>query len=244
MTSGRAGRVAVVTGAGQRVGRAIAEDLAAYGWRVAVHYRGSAEGAAEVVEGITARGGEAVAFAADLTDATACDRMVDAAYERFDGLDLLVNSAAGMERTRLGHVQAAEFDRIIALNLRAPFLLAQAAARLMPAGSAIVNIADHMAEEAWPDYSVHGIAKAGVIAMTRHLAAALAPDIRVTAVAPGFVLAPPGMPEAAVEEFAAATPLKRIGSPADVAAAVRFLADSEFITGETLFVDGGRRVRL
>lgn len=243
MTAARPGRVALVTGAGQRVGRAIAESLAAAGWRVAVHYRASAAGAEEVVRGIAQRGGEARAFAADLSDPAACERLVDDAYTHFGALDLLVNSAAGMERTRLGHTTAAAFDAIVALNLRAPFLLAQAAARLMPAGSAIVNIADHMAEEPWPDYAVHGIAKAGVMAMTRHLAAALAPDIRVTAVAPGFVLAPPGMAPEAVDQFADDTPLRRIGSPADVAEAVRFLADASFITGETLFVDGGRRVR-
>lgn len=133
------------------------------------------------------------------------------AYDRFEGLTLLVNSAAGMQKTRLGHTTAAEFDAIVGLNLRAPFLLAQAAARLMPAGGCIVNIADHMAEEPWPDYSVHGIAKAGVIAMTRHLAAALAPDLRVNAIAPGFVLAPPGMPESAVQQFAEQTPLQRVG---------------------------------
>jgi pteridine reductase len=238
-----AGRVALVTGAGQRVGRAIAEALAADGWRVAVHYRASRAGADAAVASIRAQGGEAEAFAADLADARACDALVDAAYAHFGALDLLVNSAAGMEKTRLGHVTAAEFDAIIALNLRAPFLLAQAAARLMPAGSAIVNIADHMAVEPWPDYSVHGIAKAGVIALTRHLAAALAPDIRVNAVAPGFVLAPPGMPPAAVEAFAREAPLQRNGSPADVAGAVRYLAAAGFVTGETLFVDGGRRVR-
>ncbi|MBX3173087.1 MAG: SDR family oxidoreductase [Gemmatimonadaceae bacterium] len=236
-------RVALVTGAGQRVGRAIAKELAAHGWAIAVHYHASADGANSLVREVEAAGGIARAFQADLSQPAACDQLVSDAYDHFQRLDLLVNSAAGMERTRLGHVRAEEFDAIIALNLRAPFLLAQAAARVMPAGSAIVNIADHMAEEPWPDYSVHGIAKAGVMAMTRHLAAALAPDIRVSAVAPGFVLAPPGMPQAEVDAFAADTPLARIGAPEDVASAVRFLADAGFVTGETLFVDGGRRVR-
>lgn len=235
--------MALVTGAGQRVGRAIAESLASDGWKIAVHYRESRAGAEDVVQDILSQGGQAASFAADLTDARACDRLVDAAYEHFGQLDLLVNSAAGMEKTRLGHITAAEFDAIIALNLRAPFLLAQAAARVMPAGSCIVSIADHMAVEPWPDYSVHGIAKAGVMAMTRHLAAALAPDIRVNAVAPGFVLAPPGMPQDAVDKFARETPLERIGAPRDVAQAVRYFADADFVTGETLFVDGGRGVR-
>lgn len=239
-----AGKVALVTGAGQRVGQAIAEALAADGWRIAVHFRASRDGAEALAASIRAAGGDAATFAADLSDAAACDRLVDDVYTHFDGLHLLVNSAAGMEKTRLGHTTAAEFDAIIALNLRAPFMLSQAAARLMPAGSAIVNIADHMAVEPWPDYSVHGIAKAGVIAMTRHLAAALAPDIRVNAVAPGFVLAPPGMPAEREAAFAAETPLQRNGTPADVAQAVRYLASASFVTGETLFVDGGRRVRL
>lgn len=237
------GRVALVTGAGQRVGRVIAQELAAHGWRIAVHYRNSAAGAEELVAEIKAQGGEAHAFAADLSVVAECEQLVDAVYDHFGDLHLLVNSAAGMERTKLGHVRAEEFDAIIALNLRAPFFLAQAAARLMPAGSAIINIADHMAEEPWPGYSVHGIAKAGVMAMTRHLAAALAPDIRVCGVAPGFVLAPPGYPPEKVEEFAADTPLQRIGEPSDVASAVRYLADAGFVTGETIFVDGGRRVR-
>lgn len=237
------GRIALVTGAGQRVGRAIAESLAADGWRVAAHYRSSKSGAEELVRSVVAQGGEAASFGADLSDPRACDALVNDVYGHFDGLDLLVNSAASMEKTRLGHTTAEEFDAIVALNLRAPFLLAQAAARMMPAGSVIVNIADHMGEEPWPDYSVHGIAKAGVVAMTRHLAAALAPDIRVNAVAPGFVLAPPGTPDSVTENFARATPLARIGSPQDVAQAVRYLADAQFVTGETLHVDGGRRVR-
>jgi len=241
--SGKAS-VALVTGAGQRVGRAIAESLAEQGWRIAVHYASSKQGADETVQGIVARGGVAASFQADLRDPRASDKLADDVYEHFDGLDLLVNSAASMVKTRLGHTTAEEFDAIVALNLRAPFLLAQAAARLMPAGSCIVNIADHMGEEPWPDYSVHGIAKAGVVAMTRHLAAALAPDIRVNAIAPGFVLAPPGTPDAVTERFVKATPLERIGSPADVAQAVRYLTEATYLTGETIHVDGGRRVRL
>jgi pteridine reductase len=242
MTAG-AGRVALVTGAGQRVGRAIAESLAAAGWRVVVHHFGSGAGAAAVVDGVTAAGGGAVALRADLRDPEALERLVHDAHAAFGRLDLLVNSAAGMERTPLGTVDAAAFDAVMALNLRAPFLLAQAAARVMPTGGAIVNIADHMAVEPWPDYAVHGIAKAGVIAMTRHLAAALAPAIRVNAVAPGFVLAPSGSDAALAERFARETPLGRIGAPDDVADAVLYLADAGYVTGETLFVDGGRRVR-
>ena len=129
-------KIALVTGAGQRVGRALAEAMAADGFRVGVHYRASREGADECVAAIRARGGEAEAFAADLSDARACDQLVDDVYTHFDGLDLLVNSAAGMEKTRLGNTTAAQFDAIIALNLRAPFLLAQAAALVRSARAA------------------------------------------------------------------------------------------------------------
>lgn len=235
--------VALVTGAGQRVGQAIALHLAAEGWRVAVHYSASEAGANEAVERIRRAGGHAAAFRADLTAPASIPALVASVVEAFGALDVLVNSAAGMARTPVGATTAEAFDAIIALNLRAPFLLAQAAAGVMPVGGAIVNIADHMGEEPWPDYSVHGVSKAGVIALTRHLAAALAPRIRVNAVAPGFVLAPPGTPDAVVERFVADTPLRRIGAPDDVAKAVAFLLDATYMTGETLHVDGGRRVR-
>ena len=236
-------RVALVTGAGQRVGRVIAETLAARGWRIVVHHFGSGAGAQEVVQGIVARGGAAMALRADLRDPIAVATLAREAHAAFGQLDLLVNSAGGMERTTFGSITAEDFDAIVALNLRAPFLLAQAVAKVMPAGGAMVNIADHMAVEPWPNYSVHGIAKAGVIAMTRHLAAALAPSIRVNAVAPGFVLAPSGSDPAFATKFAAETPLQRNGTPQDVADAVAYFADATYITGETLFVDGGRRVR-
>lgn len=237
------GRVALVTGAGQRVGRVIALAMAKRGFRVAVHYHASREGADQVVAAIRESGGDAHAFHADLRRPDAPDTLVAAVRAYFGAFDVLVASAAGMERSKLGSTSPAHFDAIIALNLRAPFLLAQAAAREMPAGGAIVAIADHMAEEPWPDYAVHGISKAGVIAMTRHLAAGYAPRIRVNAVAPGFVLAPEGYGAAAASRFAKETPLERLGTPEDVAQAVLYLVDASYVTGETLFVDGGRRVR-
>ena len=237
------GGVALVTGAGHRVGRAIALALGARGWRVAVHYHRAAGGADETVATIHDAGGHAVAFDADLSDPVAASSLTTRVVAALGRLDVLVNSAARMERSPIGATTASLFDAIIALNLRAPFLLAQAAAGVMPPGGAIVNIADHMAEEPWPDYAVHGISKAGIVAMTRHLAAALAPGIRVNAVSPGFVLAPEGLPAGAAERFAAQTPLARIGTPDDIAHAVLHLLDATYMTGETLHVDGGRRVR-
>lgn len=234
--------VALVTGAGQRVGRVIALALAERGFRVAVHYNQSRAGAEATVGEIREMGAEAFPVQSDLRRPEAPDSLVAAVKAQFGALHVLVNSAAGMERTSLGSISPAQFDAIIALNLRAPFLLAQAASREMQEG-AIINIADHMAEEPWADYSVHGVSKAGVIAMTRHLAAALAPHIRVNAVAPGFVLAPEGYGAVAQARFANETPLGRLGSPEDVAHAVLYLLDAGYVTGETLFVDGGRRVR-
>jgi pteridine reductase len=238
-----AARVALVTGAGHRVGRVIALQMAARGFRLAVHYHTSREGAERTVAEIRAAGGDATPLHADLRQPEAADALIAEVVSHLGTLDVLVCSAAGMERTSLGHTSPAQFDAIIALNLRAPFLLAQAASRIMRPGSVIVSIADHMAEEPWPDYSVHGMSKAGVISMTRHLASALAPGIRVNAVAPGFVLAPEGYGAAAAAKFASETPLERLGTPEDVAQAVLYLVDAGYVTGETLFVDGGRRVR-
>lgn len=236
-------RVVLVTGAGQRVGRAIAETVGARGWSVAVHYHASDAGAGETVDAIRAAGGTAAVFRADLRDAGMAAPLIDAVVAEMGGLDALVNSAASLRRSPLGDTTAAQFDEIVALNLRAPFLLAQAAAAVMRPRGAIVNIADHMAEEPWPDFAVHGISKAAVGAMTRHLAAALAPAIRVNAVAPGLVLAPPAFPEALAARFAAETPLQRLGTPEDVAGAVLYLLEADYVTGEVLHVDGGRHVR-
>lgn len=233
-------RVALVTGAGQRVGQAIAVALGRAGWHVAVHYFGSEAGAEATAEAVRAAGSEASLHRADLRDPAAPARLVTEVATVCGRLDLLVSSAAGMERTPLGLTTPETFDGIIALNLRAPFLLAQAAAAVLPDGGAIVQIGDHMADEPWPDYAVHGIAKAGAHALVRHLAAALAPRVRVNGVAPGFVLAPVGMPADAAERFAAATPLGRLGTPEDVAQAVCYLADAPYVTGEVLHVDGGR----
>ena len=239
-----AGRVALVTGAGRRIGRAIAIDLGAAGARVAVHYNASAEGAEETVQEIVRAGGEARAVAADLSQPEAPARLAQETADTFGALDCLINSAAVMERTPLGSVTPAEWDSMFAINLRAPFFLSQAAAPYLErAGGAIVNIADLAAFETWPAYIPHSISKAGVVQMTRALARVMGPRVRVNAVAPGAVLLPDDWTEDDAERLAATTPLGRIGSPADVVAAVRYLLDADFITGETIIVDGGRHVR-
>lgn len=236
------GRVALVTGAGHRLGRAIALALGGDGAHVGVHYNGSEEGARATANAIVAGGGRASIHRADLRDADAASRLAGDVASECGRLDIVVNSAASMMRTPLDTLTPAQWDEIFALNLKAPFFLSVAAARAMgERGGAIVNIADHMGFESWPAFVPHGISKAGVAAMTRALAGALAPRVRVNAVAPGAVLAPDGWPDAEQARYVSATPLARLGTPDDVVSAVRYLISATYVTGETIFVDGGRR---
>jgi pteridine reductase len=182
-----------VTGGAIRVGRAIALALADAGMDVAVSYHHSGAAAARTVREIERRGGRAIALRADLARAGAPRRLVAGTRRALGGLDVLVNNAAVFLRTPLATTRAATFDAILAVNLRAPFLCAQAAAALMPRGGHIVNIADVGAGAAWPGYLAYTASKAGVIALTRGLAAALATQgIAVNGVSPGRVLRPAG----------------------------------------------------
>lgn len=237
-------RIALVTGAGHRVGRAIALGLAGRGATVAVHYHRTREGADEVAREIERLGARARTFAADLADARAPAELIRRVDEAMGGIDILVNSAAVMERTPFGEVTPERWDEIMALNLRAPFLLAQAAAPLLTArGGAVVNIADLAAFETWPAYLPHGISKAGIVYLTRALARVLAPAVRVNGVAPGAVLLPEHWEPRDAEHLVRTTPLARLGSPDDVVRTVLFLLESDYLTGETIIVDGGRHIR-
>lgn len=239
-----ADRVALVTGAGRRVGRAIALALAARGTHIVVHYHGSSEGAEETVRLVGQVGGTASALHADLREVADADALIDRVLDITGKLHALVNSAAVMLRTPIGETSAAEWDAMFALNVRAPYFLAQRAAPALRASrGSIVNIADLAAYETWPAYVPHGMTKAAIVQMTRGLAHALAPDVRVNAVAPGVVLLPDGWSDADAERLRATTPLQRLGTPEDVAAAVVFLIEADYITGEVIKVDGGRHVR-
>lgn len=240
-----AGRVALVTGGAHRVGAAIASALAAEGMRVAISYHSASSAADALVERLYGEGHESIAVRCDLTSAGAPEKLVDQVVSSLGALDLLVNSAAVMRRTPLGSVTYEEWDAMFALNLRAPFFLAQAARAALAKGrGSIVNIADLAAYETWPAYVPHSITKAGIIQLTRGLAHALAPDVRVNAIAPGAVMLPAGWTEESAERLASTTPLKRLGDAQDVADAVLYLARAEYVTGETIVVDGGRRVRV
>ena len=239
-----AGRVALVTGAGRRVGRAIALALGARGMQVVVHFNGSREGADETARLLTEAGGQAVVEQDDLTSVDAAHHLFDRAVAWRGTLTALVNSAAIMLRTPVGETKTSDWDTMFAINVRAPYFLSQRAAPALAAShGVIVNIADLAAFESWPAYVPHGMTKAAVVQMTRAMARALAPDVRVNAVAPGVVLLPEGWSEEEAEHLRSTTPLRRLGSPEDVAQAVVFLLEAQYVTGEVVRVDGGRHIR-
>jgi pteridine reductase len=211
---------------------------------VVVHYHASDDGARETQRLIAEAGGSATTLGADLTSPDAAATLVGDIVRTIGSLDVLVNSSAVMERTPFGQVTSAQWDAMMALNLRAPFMLAQAAApHLAAAEGAIVNIADLAAFETWPAYIPHGISKSGIVYMTRALARTLAPRIRVNAVAPGAVLLPDSWREEDADKLRDSTPLCRLGSPDDVVQAMLYLLRADYVTGETIIVDGGRHVR-
>jgi pteridine reductase len=238
------GRTALVTGAGRRVGRVIAVALARRGMHVGVHYHGSTGDAEETVRLCKVAGGDGWAVRGDLRHVADAERVVQDTALHFGQLDALVNSAAIMMRTPLSEVTVEAWDEMMSINLRAPFFCARAAAVVMgERGGAIVNIADLAGMEAWPAYIPHGISKAGVIQMTKALAHTLAPKVRVNAVAPGAVLLPEGWRADDAKHLEKSTPLGRIGTPEDVAQAVIYLLEADYVTGDVLIVDGGRHVR-
>ncbi len=240
-----------MTGAAKRIGRAIAFALGRRGARVAVHYGGSREAAATTVEELGAAGVEARAFQADLAQPAGIERLFEEVAAWSDGLDVLVNNAASFRRVPFDETTVEEWDRVQAVNLRAPFLCSQRAARLMrrserPGGVAglIVNITDLSALGVWRDYSAHSVSKAGVIQLTRVSAWELAPDVRVNAIAPGAILPEPGLDPASREwlERGREVPTGRVGDPGQIADTVVFLAENEFLNGAILPVDGGEHL--
>jgi len=245
------GKVALVTGAARRVGKAIALALAREGAHIVVHYHTSAQAALEVVGEIEALGVRALAVQADLSQSRDINALVDQSVAHFGRVDILVNNAASFVRRPFLEVSEAEWDAVLALNLKAPFLLSQRVARVMLASSSqdpvrgkIINLADLAGLRPWREYPAHSVAKAGLIMLTRVMALALAPHIQVNAIAPGAVLLPEGWSLQHRRRVVAATPLGRLGTPDDVAETVIFLVrGSDFITGETIVVDGGRMLR-
>ena len=234
-------KVAIVTGGAVRLGRAISLELARAGFDVAVNYHRSPAAARATAQAIAALGARAVSIRADVARPAQARGLVAETVRRLGRLDLLVNNAGVFWRTPWDTVTPADFDRFIAVNVKGAFFCSQAAARAMGRrGGRIVNLADVGALRAWPGYIPYAIFKAGVVMLTRGLAAALAPRIQVNAVGPGAVLLPEDFPREATKRLEARIPMGRLGHPDDVAAAVRFFATCPaYITGQILYVDGG-----
>ncbi len=228
----RGARIALVTGAGVRVGNAIARALARDGWTVAAHYRTHPPR------------GFAAALQADLAAADGPARLAAAFRERFGRLDLLVNAAAAFDAAPLEETDAALFDAQMDLNARAPLLLVKALLPLLRrSGGSVVNVADVGGGLVpWRSFAAYAASKAALVRLTECLALELAPAVRVNAVAPGTVLFPDSYPPARRRALAARIPLGRAGTPEDVAGAVRYLAAAPFVTGAVLPVDGGRHL--
>jgi NAD(P)-dependent dehydrogenase (short-subunit alcohol dehydrogenase family) len=239
-----AGKTVLVTGAARRVGRAIALALAERGCDLLVHFNSAAVEASETVDLARAAGVRAESAQANLTDLKGIEDLFQVLDKSFDGLDLLVNSAAIMQPIELLQASEEDWDRTMNLNLRAPFFCIQLAAQRMHQRGvgAIVNISDVAGLRPWSRYPVHSISKAGLEMLTKVAARALAPQIRVNAIAPGPVLRSDWIDPPRWSQITEALPLRRGGSPNDVSSAVIFLLENDFITGETIVVDGGRNL--
>ncbi len=238
------GKVALITGGAVRVGRAITLGLAQAGAHVVINYNHSAAEAEVTAADARALGVETLPFQCDVADFAAVDAMAAAISERFGGVDIIVNSASHFGKTPFPSSDPAVRDtwqRVTRILVDGPYAVCNALAPEMLArgGGAIVNIVDLAAFEPWRNFAAHGVGKAALVALTRQMALELAPTIRVNAVAPGNVLPPSGLSQAQVDRLASRSLLKRWGTPEDVAHAVRFLIEADFITGEVLVVDGG-----
>lgn len=235
------GRRALVTGAGTRVGQAIAVALGAEGMQVAVHFHKNRAGAEETIRRIEAAGGSAFAVNADLSSSASARQLVSTTTELLKGMDLLVPSAANFEAQAWNEITDEDWQRSLNLDLLAPFNLAQRAApELAKSNGSIVFITCASVVVPFRGFIPYVVAKAGVYQMMRALALELAPRVRVNAVAPGFVLPPEAMTSAQVEHLRKQIPLQQVGGADEVANAVVFLAKSRFITGEQIVIDGGR----
>lgn len=233
-------QVALVTGAGRRIGRSVALRLASEGADVVVNYRSSASDAAEVVAQIKAMGRRAVAIQADVAKRADVAKMFATIEKEFGRLDILVNNAATFAAVKFEDLTDAQWDDMLDSNLKSQFLCSQAAAPMLRR-SGNGRIINFTSLGAWPSYTHYCVSKAGVIMLTKCLAKSLAPAITVNAIAPGTISFEGDAPELA-ENFIRLAPLHRTGTAKDIDDAVLFLAQSDFITGQVLVVDGGRSV--
>jgi NAD(P)-dependent dehydrogenase (short-subunit alcohol dehydrogenase family) len=234
-----AGQVALVTGGAKRIGRSIALQLAKDGADVVVNYQRSKNDAEELVSAIAATGRRAAAIQADVSKGTDVKSLFAEISRRMGRLDILVNNAGMFFTANVLELKEEQWDAIMATNLKAHFLCAQAAAPLMKqqGRGRIINISSIGGLLAWPAFTHYCVSKAGVIMLTRCLARALGPEITVNSVAPGTIQFPGEAPDV---DYIRRTPLHRVGKGEDIAETVAFLAQSDFITGQIFVVDGGR----
>ena len=233
-------RVALVTGSGKRLGRAVAIGLAEQGADVVIHYRSSEAEAREAVAEIEKLERRSVALQADLAQISELPQLFQKVQANFGRLDILVNSAANFLQTEFASTTEKVWDASLDTNLKAVFFCCQAAAPLLKkSNGAIINFADIGGILGWPGFIPHSISKAGIIMLTRCLAKELAPEVRVNAIAPGTITMPGDLPELEAD-FVKLAPLHRSGRPNDIVATVSYLANAGFVTGQVLVVDGGR----
>jgi len=242
-----AGKVGFITGAAQRIGAEIARTLHKNGMNLALHYRNSAETAQLLKQELeTTRPNSVMLLQADLNDTNTLPKLIDDINAHYSRLDLLVNNASSFYPTPIGAAQIDQWEDLISTNMKAPFFLSQAAAPLLQAAKGcIINLVDIHAERPLKDHSIYSIAKAGNAMMVKSLAQEFGPDIRVNGIAPGVILWPThDIAEDTRREILNKTSLKKLGTPEDVAKTLLFLAqDANYITGQTIIVDGGRTLQ-
>ncbi|MCE2509731.1 MAG: SDR family oxidoreductase [Alphaproteobacteria bacterium] len=237
-------KTALITGAAQRIGRAIALDLARHGWRIGVHYYQSPDAAQAVAEAIREAGSEAVLLEADLARETATADLVAKAVAALGPLGLLVNNASVFELDTVESATRQSWDDHLEVNLRAPFVLAQAFAKSLPpeARGNIVNLVDQRVWNLTPHFVSYTLSKAGLWTLTQTMALALAPRIRVNAIGPGPTLPSPRQSEAEFARQAARMPLGRGTTPEEICDALRFLLAAPAVTGQMIALDGGQHL--
>ena len=237
-------RTVLITGAGKRIGRALALDLAAHDWQVAVHYNRSKTAADEVVEQITARGGRAFALRADLGDLAQVKTMLPSCIEALGVPECLINNASLFEPDGIETLEEEKWDRHLSVNLQAPIFLARQFAASLKKGKKgnIINILDQKVWNLTPYYFSYTISKAGLWTATQTLAQALSPHIRVNAIGPGPTLPNARQSQAEFERQCSLTPLQRGTSPDEIARGVRFILDAPAMTGQMIALDGGRHI--
>ncbi len=231
--------LALVTGAAHRLGKAFALSLASMGYSIALHYRGSADEAKKTVKEIRALGVDCIPIRADLTKPEKIEFLFSLVDEFKQPLRVVVNSAAVMPVGKAAELELKDWNNAVDLNLRAPFLISQHAAKRMTSGGLIVNITDIGANKTWSRYPSYTVSKAGLESLTKILARAFAPTIRVNAIAPGLVLPSDVVNEETWNKLVDKLPLKRAARLDELISSLEFLIKNEYITGHTLVVDGG-----